>query len=82
MVAAKKLTIPRGAKVKYAPQARRGPADQTSQRRVFGAGVPNGTVHVLATRGDDGVDERTLCGNWPGRPADMGGRECPVCYAK
>lgn len=72
----------RAAKIPaYVSPFKQGPAAQTSQRRVFGAGVPGMTVHLLATRGDAGVDQRTLCGNWPGRPADMeADRLCPVCF--
>lgn len=54
----------------------------TSMRHVYLSGVIGGTVHYQAVRGADGRDERTLCGNWPGREA-AGSRDlCPVCVRK
>lgn len=70
---------PRGKIVRYKTPRATGPAAVTSERRVFGAGVPGATVHLLASRGEL-TDTYTKCGNWPGRPADLGGRECPVCF--
>lgn len=53
----------------------------SSFREVFTRGVPFGTVHLVGMQGST-TEERTLCGNWPGRePAPEAQQpRCPVCW--
>lgn len=89
-MAAKRST----SKPKFPPRPpRRPPAieklkpEVTGHRLVYTSAVgPLGPVHRQALLTDGSHAERTVCGNWPGRPTsttpvlDVEDSPCPVCF--